>query len=229
MVYCSALATPTFRFDSIDDTAYYFKPDSTWHLFRYPSPEYSFPRKDTSFSNWLIYAGITKEIGRFTAGLSGSWSNMNGLTQVQVNGILTWYPFGNLNFYGTTAISGFFQEKDNRFLFSQALGGRITPWAWAEGNFSYGDFTNANTVNGSIVFNNSDIIQYMGGANLVFTAGRHLQLSLVWQYARKENLQLYYIKEEKTVNGEPVIEEIPQITNNPYHTNSIIGGITWKF
>lgn len=96
---------------------------------------------------------------------------------------------------------------------------------WGEANFYYGNYTNANIFNGSVVYNNSDIIDYRGGASLLFVPWKHLRLSVIYQYFRKESQQLYYIKDP--VSGE--INEIPQLKNNPYNTNTLIGGITWKF
>ena len=213
-----------FRIDSISDTAYYSKIDSNYHMFKYPSVEYSFDRKDTSFNNWVVYLGLSKNLGNFNIGLSGSWSNLNNKKQIQAGASLTYYPLGNLNLYGTTTITGFFQKKDNRLLLSQIIGGKITPWMWLEGDFYWGDYTNANIYNGSVVYNNTDIIGYRIGANLVFTVGKHLQLSLIYQYFRKESQQLYYTTDPATNE----INDIPQIKNNPYNTNTIIGGITWK-
>jgi len=217
---------PSYRTDSVSDTAFYSYIDNTYHLFRYPSLVYSFNETDTSFNNFVAALRISKELGRFSIALAGSWSNLNGKKQKQIGISLTYYPLGNLNFYGTTAVTGFFQGKDKRLLLSQILGAKITPWMWGELNFYYGDYTNANIFNGAIVYNNSDFIDYRGGATMLFAVGKHIQLSLIYQYFRKESQQLYYIKTQDPVTHE--INEIPQIKNNPYNTNTIIGGITWK-
>jgi hypothetical protein len=133
---------------------------------------------------------------------------------------------GNLNFYGITSATGFFEGKDTRLLLSQVLGGQITKWMWAEANFNYGDFTNANIANGAIIFNNSDKFDYRAGATLNFRMGKHFQLSLIYQFSQKESLQYYYIKKENPVTHE--MSTILLTKYNPYNTNSIIGGITWK-
>jgi hypothetical protein len=211
---------------TVQDTAYYTSIDNTYHTFPFTRYTYSFDRKDTSFNNYLAGLRITKDLGIFNLGLSGSWSNLNNKRQIQAGASLTYYPLGSLNLYGTTTVYGFFQGNDTRLLLSQVIGGKITPWMWLEGNFYWGDYTNANIYNGSVVYNNSDIIDYRAGANLVFTVGKHLQLSLIYQYFRKESQQLYYIKTEDQVTHE--INAVPRIKNNPYNTNTIIGGITWK-
>ncbi len=217
---------PSYRTDSISDTAYYSYVDNTYHLFRYPSLAYSFKQNDTSFNNFVVSLRISKDLGRFNLALTGSWSNLNGKTQKQAGLSLTYYPMGNLNFYGTTTVTGFFQKKEKRILISQILGAKITPWMWGEANFYYGDFTNSNIFNGFIVYNNSDKIDFKTGFNLVFLIGKQLQLSLIYQYYQKESQQIYYTKTIKP--GIYEILEVQQIKNNPYNTNSIIGGITWK-
>jgi hypothetical protein len=221
-----AATSPGIHNDSVSDTAYYSKFDSTYHLFRYPSMTYTYNKQDTSFNNWVVSLGLSKDFGKFSIGLNSSWSNLNNKKQKQAGISITYYPYGNLNFYGTTAMTGFFEGNDKRLLLSQVLGVKITPWMWGEANFYYGDYTNANIFNGSIVYNNSDIIKYRGGATLFFVVGKHMQLSLIYQYFRKESQQIYYIKTQDPVSKE--INEIQQIKNNPYNTNTLIGGITWK-
>ncbi len=215
-----------FRVDSIQDTARYTTIDNVYHTFLFARANYSFDRKDTSFNNWVASLTITKYLGIFNIGVSGSWSNLNNKKQIQAGLILTYYPLGNLNFYGTSTITGFFQGKETRLLLSQLVGVKVTPWLWLEGNFYYGDYTNANIFNGSIVYNNTGIIDYRAGANLVFVVNKHIYLSLLYQYFRKENQQLYYIK---TINPDTHLPvEIPKTKNNPYNTSTLIGGITWK-
>ncbi len=215
------ITNTSFRTDSISDTAFYSTLDSTYHMFTYPLLVYRFTQKDTTFNNFVAALRISKDIGRFVIGLAGSWSNLNGKTQYQAGASLTYFPLGNLNFYGTTEVTGFFQSKNKRLLFSQVLGAKLTPWLWGEANFYYGDYTNANIFNGAIVYNKSDNIDYSAGASLVFVLSKHIQLSLIYQYFRKESQQTY-IK----IGGTGIKQ---QIQNNPYNTNSIIGGITWKF
>lgn len=209
---------------TVADPYFYMDYDSTLVSFPFTRKSYSSSQRDTSFMNYVIALGITKEIGIFNIGIYGSWSNLNGRKQKQAGVSLTYYPMGNLNFYGTTTFTGFFEKKGGRLLISQVLGAKITHWLWIEGNFYYGDFTNANIFNGSVVYNNSDKIDYRGGASLVFPVGRHLQFSILYQYFRKESKQIYYVH-----NPDNTINKTPQIVYNPYNTNTIIGGITWKF
>ena len=220
------MVNPEFRTDSVSDTAYYSRIDNTWYMFRHPVTGYAFNAKDTSFNNYVVALRISKDLGRFSIGLSGSWSDLNGKTQEQAGVSLTYYPLGSLDFYGTTTATGFFQGNSKRLLLSQVLGAKITSWMWGEANFYYGDYTNANIFNGYVVYNNSDVIDYRGGATLVFVVGKHIQLSLIYQYFRKESQQVYFIKTQDPVSHE--IKETQQTSNNRYNINTLIGGITWK-
>lgn len=217
----------TYSLNTVQDTAYYTSFDDSTHFFPFTRTLYSFNQKDTSFNNFVVALRISKDLGRFSIAFSGSWSNLNGKKQKQADISLIYYPLGNLNLYGTTTVTGFFQGKDKRLLISQILGAKITSWMWGEANFYYGNYTNANIFNGSVVYNNSDIIDFRGGATLMFFVGKHIQFSLIYQYFRKESQQYYYIKNQDPGTNE--INVIQQTKKNPYNTNTLIGGITWKF
>jgi hypothetical protein len=224
------VAYPVIRVEytqqQVSDTGYYTAFDNHWVMFPFTRTIYTFTHSDTSFSNYVAALCLSKEAGRVSISVSGSWSDLNGLRQVQAGASLTWYPLGNLNLYETTTAIAFFQEKENRLLLGQVIGARITPWMWAEGNFYWGDYTNANIFNGSVVYNNSDIIDYRFGATLVFPAGRRLSFSLMYQHFRKVSREYYYTAVPGT--GGKEFTTTLQTKDNPYHTNIIIGGITWK-
>jgi len=88
----------------------------------------------------------------------------------------------------------------------------------------YGDLTNANIANGSIVYNNADKIDYRIGGNLIWLLSNHVEVSLIYQYFQKESSTLYYVFE----NPSPDPQTTTQIQNNKYHTNNLILGIKWK-
>jgi len=215
-----------YQSQTVTDTLFYVASRDTAYTFPFQRSVYTLTQNDTSFYNYVAGLTITKDFSVFTLGLSGSFSNLNGKNQVQAGGWLTYYPFGNLNLYGNTSITGFFQGDESRVLLNQMIGAKITPWLWGEGTLLYGNYTNANINNGAIVYNNSDKIDYRLGANLFFVLSKHFQLSFSYQYYRKEYLQLYYINTADPLSGETVA--IPQTKYYPYSTHSFIGGITWK-
>ena len=215
-----------FRAGTIQDTAYHSPTKTTYHPFTHY--DYSFVQNDTSFYNYVISLLVTKDIKIFNIGLSLSWSNLNNMTQEQAGLMLTYYPLGNLDFYGTTAATGFLQGNESRILLSQVLGTKVTRWWWLEGNFYWGNYSNTNIFNGAVVYNNSDKIDYHAGVSLIFILGKHVQLSLIYQYLSEESPLFYNVKRPAPGQGPLQINEQPQITYIPYNTNTIIGGITWK-
>lgn len=215
-----------YALQQVSDTGFYLADSNQWVMFPFNRTLYSFTLSDTVFGNYVAALGLSKDAGNFCISLAGSWSNLNGSGQKQIGASLTWYPLGNLDLYETTTATGFFQKKNKRLLLSQVIGARITPWMWAEGNFFWGDFTNANINNGSIVYNNSDLIDYRLGLSLMFAAGRHFSFSLIYQHFRKESREYYYVAVPRS-GGNEFNTEL-RIKENPYQTNFIIGGITWK-
>jgi len=193
-------------------------------IYSFSQANYTFTENTSSVYNYLFSLLITKDFSFFTTGLSASYSNLNGLRQTQLGWSLTYFPLNNVNLYGTTAFIALFEDVGSQMIFSQSLGGKITPRLWISGSAVIGDLTNANLANGFIIYNNSDKINYRLEASLSYLIGKHLQLSLIYQYFRKESQQLYYTTDPATNE----INDIPQIKNNPYNTNTIIGGITWK-
>ena len=216
----------TLKVTSIQDTAFLPSNGNPIRTFAFTHYDYTFHQKDTAFDNYLIALMVTKYLGVFNLGLSGSWSDFNGLTQEQAGLTLTYYPLGNLNFYGTSAVSGFFQGNESRLLLSQVLGTKLTSWCWVEGLFYWGNYSNANILNGSVVYNNSDKMDYRAAGTVTFIAGAHLQLYLMYQYFRNESQQIYHVR---TLN--PLMNQThDQLTtiNSPYNINNLIGGLTWK-
>jgi hypothetical protein len=210
---------------TVTDTLYKYSGSQQYQVYSFNQTNYRFIGKDTSFYNYVVSLMFTKKFSVFSSSIALSYSNLNDKTQSQAAWSLTCFPFGNLNLYGTTAFTGFFQEKDSRLIFSQMIGGRICRWLWAEGNLTYGDITNANLYNGAVVYNNSDKFDYMAGGNLIFLISRHFTFNLNWQYAARES-QTYFTATEQ--RGDNTVYTT-QIQNNAYHTNTITGGITWKF
>jgi hypothetical protein len=214
-VYSTRVVTDTIYYDTIyPDSSYYYP---------FTKGSYSFSQRDSSFYNYLFSLTLTKDISVFTLGISGSLSNLNNMNQYQAGAFVTYYPLGNLNLYGNTALIGFFEKQNNRLIFSQTIGGKILSRLWLEGNVVIGDLTNANLGNGSVIYNNTDKIDYRLGANLLWSVSKHIELSLNYQFFQKESINQFY----STTQGAGKNQKSHSVTNK-YQTNTIIGGLTWK-
>jgi hypothetical protein len=168
--------------------------------------KYIFSKKDTSFVNYATSLSISKSIGIFTYGLTGGFSQLNGMSQIQVGGSLTYFPFGTTNFYGTSTLVYLNENSTNRLIESQKLGVKVFPKLWAEGAMTYGNLQNYA----------GDKILYKCGVALLSTISKHIELSLRYDCFNRENT--YY-----SMNSSFQIESV----HVDYKTQSIIGGLKW--
>jgi hypothetical protein len=206
------------------DTAWHDSSLNTYYTFPFTSVRYGYRQSDTSFNNYLVSLMATRQFGIFNAGMTGSWSNLNGGEQVQISGLLTYYPFGNLNFYGTTGIMGLFVNGDGRVIGYQKVGGRIWKWVWGEASFLYGDLTNGNLGNGTIVYNNTGRIRFRAGAELILSVLNNMDIFLNYVYFGVQSPVYYYSYENNGITDVPVLRT--RWVN--YHTNSLFLGINIK-
>jgi hypothetical protein len=195
-------------------------------VYTFQKDSYTFQVRNSVISNYVASFTITKDFSLFTSGLSGSFSNLNNKIQTQFGWSLTWYPFGNINFYGFTNVIGFFEENESRLIVQQNIGGKILPSLWLEASAIIGDLTNANLSNGYIVYNNTDKIKYRLGASLLCPITENIDLSVIYQYFRNESIQSYSVLDPADPS-QTAVKKSYQYNN--YQTHTIIGGITWKF
>jgi hypothetical protein len=195
-----------YRQEQVSDTSFFFYGTDTYYTFPFIRSHYSFTDKDTSFNNYLFSLTATRDFDLLTVGMSGSWSNLNGADQLQASGFVTWYPLGNLNLYGTTGVTMLSEEGDGRMLYSQMVGGKVTRWLWAEGDFIWGDLSNGNTSNGWVVYNNTGRIRYRAGASLILTVIRNLEFTFNYQFFEKESPIYRYATPENGREGPVVVK-----------------------
>jgi hypothetical protein len=210
----------------VTDTSYAVISDSARSYSTFPFTQYKYILnvKDTLFYNYVAGLSISKDFDLYSLGLSFSWSNLNGMDQTQAGWSFSYFPLGTNNLYGNTSLTGFFQGSDARFILSQVAGLKVLKKTWLEGSFIWGDLTNANIGNGTLVYNNSDKIDYRLGLNLYYFFSRHLEAWLSWQFFRKESPVYYYTWTEPGNTNSLTRKTEYQ----PYHTNSIFGGIKWN-
>ncbi len=185
----------------------------------YSIGEYEYP-----FNHYVFSLSGTKDLGHFTFGINGSYAKLTSTgNQKQVGTSITWYPFGNLNLYATTALTGFFQGNNKRLIVDQSIGGRILPEVWLEGTFTGGDLSYYNEKNAYVVYNLTETINYRLGANLIYTLSPHIDLSLMYRFYERENEYFNYSLNTETM-------EVTLISNKiKYQNYSIFGGLKWKF
>ncbi len=207
---------PVYSTTQQSDTAFFLASDTSWHLFTYPG--YVIREKDTSFSNWVLSLSVTKDMGNFSFDLHASFSDFNSGKQSQGGVSVSWYPLGNTAFFSTTSVNGVSAAGGKRFIYEQLLGARLTRFAWIDGFITSGNLNLYNEKNASVVYNQSDPITFRFGADALIAAGKHLEIYLVYRYARKEFLYQQYTLSNTEVSFK-----------STYTNHSLIGGLKWKF
>ncbi len=215
--------TPAFhlinvKFASIKTVYLPPPPPPSFQLKSFSGTIYRFPRKDTSFYNYLFSLSITKDISLFSISIFETYSNLNGKKQLQTGASIVYYPLGNLDLYTNTTLISIYEYK-NRFIFDQMLGFKIFPKIWLESFVTLGNLANCNEKNGFVVYNIGDKITSKKGISLIWSLSKNIELSLQYQNMKKRTSYKTYT----SLNG--------YITTNniKYINQTIIGGIKWKF
>lgn len=183
------------------------------------------PQTVTRISSEHYFVGFVsmyKNFNYFKLGTSFYYSGLNSATQLQGDLALSIYPLGNLNLYlvSTTSFQGeIFSQKawDNRILFDQLIGTKITKSIWAEGFGTFGDMHNFVQNDGSTVYNGSDVIKRSLGTRLIWIIKPQVKLSLAYTNYRQESF--FANTQDFRVGKNQII----------YSNHSITGGLVWNF
>lgn len=186
--------------------------------------EYEFIPSDTSFVNVVAGLNLQKDFNFVIVNLTGSISKLYNANQFQAGISVTYYPFGSHVFYGRTGGFYFSQVRldntaEDRFIFNQMLGFKISRRTWLEAEYYSGDLNNTNIKQGLIVYNLPDKINYTLGVNLHIFVNQHLSIHLMYDYYNKSGAFFNYGGSD----GEAVEY------NFNYQTQNILGGIKWTF
>ncbi|HOW32219.1 MAG TPA: tetratricopeptide repeat protein, partial [Bacteroidales bacterium] len=185
---------------------------------------YRFGNGSYSYNHYVVSVGLTGEAGNFSLGMGGSYAKLTTTgNQLQVNGTISWFPFGNLDLYTTTTLTGFKDGADRRLIFDEAAGGKLASRFWIEGMITLGDLSFYNEKNAFIVYNLPERIVFRSGANLVYTLNSHLDISMMYRFYKREYDFTTYSYD--AVNS----LYVPQISTTHYNNHGIYGGLKWKF
>lgn len=121
----------------------------------------------TSYKQLNSFAGnlsVSKRFRFIQPILSGTVSNFLDSKQYQGELLVHIYPFGNPNFYSTSAVAFVKNGQSKELIYSQKLGGKIFNWLGYEAKVSYGDHTNFITQNGFLTYNTANPVNLVAGA-----------------------------------------------------------------
>jgi hypothetical protein len=128
-------------------------------------------------------------------------------------GSVTYYPTGNVRFYGNSKVGNIHNSTENNIVFTQLVGFHVIKNIWLEGYGAYGNHQNYISENGFLAFNTPNKINWYAGSNLNFFF-KHFDVS--FGYGLQER--------ESSYNSFP-----NQINTYKYNYNLFKTKIVWKF
>lgn len=117
-----------------------------------------------------------------------AYSNFGGINQFQAKGSLTYYPLGNLNFYGISAAAIVYSPDGwtkEQYIFSQHFGVKLFDPVWLDANVSLGNHLNYISERSFVVYDTYDSIKGLAGLTLSWYL-KNTMLSAGYQWQQKE-------------------------------------------
>jgi len=216
------------EYEAVEDKAieYYDKINYRYDYFDYIKNEYDFERKDSTIYDYVAGLKVSGTFSNYVLSLGAGISKLNFNKRLNLSAAITYYPFGNLNFYGSTALSWFSaygtQAADqDKLIISQMLGLKIFSFLWLEATYLHGDINDTYRNNAFVVYNVPDKIDYIAEADIIATLSEKLELSLRYQFWQKRADVLHYYQKTDESPGSELLEKT-------YTNQMIIGGLKWK-
>lgn len=192
-------------------------------MFEFNNISYKLVDYDSSFVDYLVGFNLSKRFSANLIGMMGTYSSLNGLSQYQLrlNSFYYLLPSGTL--FGSTNVIWFNQQSnmlndENRFIFTQEIGGRLLPDIWLTGGITIGNLNNTNLANGYIVYNQVDKTKYKAALSFKWFINDNLKFNIYYNYVTYESTFIQYSEDN---NAEGITQY--------YNTNNIIGGLSWSF
>ncbi|HHT51928.1 MAG TPA: tetratricopeptide repeat protein [Bacteroidales bacterium] len=150
----------------------------------------------TTDYNISAFVFVNKRFTYFMPEISFGYSDFASSNQFHSTIQLTYYPFGNLNFYGTTAGTLIFDNHENRgtqTIFTQKIGLRLFGNMWLDGMVSVGDHLNHMAERSYIVYDTYDPIKLITNVSLSYYF-KKLTISATYSWTQREGWALtnYY-------------------------------------
>lgn len=165
----------------------FFTPDNvTWG---FAGGYYNIERNDAGKNiNYSLTAFLNKRFTYTVPEIAVSYSNFGGIDQYQAKGSLTYYPLGNLNFYGITSAAVIYNPDSwttEQYIFSQHFGMKLSGPLWLDANGSLGNHLNYISERSFLVFDTYDPIKTLAGLSLSLYL-KKMTLSTGYQWQQKE-------------------------------------------
>jgi hypothetical protein len=199
----------TFRSFLVNDYQYYLKSEiflnsklSLTNAFHYTYTYFD----NSTYTSCIFNAGLKITLPYVDYKLELNVGPMLDSLLTQVAFSSTYYPFGNLNFYGNSRLS--FQNRTNlsQLNYAQMFGFKLNKKVWLETHATFGQIKNLIDNEALYIYDALDVGKYRIGATLLIPFSSKFTLLTNYYYEQK---QLY-------------------IQNTKYNLNSFTIGISWK-
>ncbi len=182
----------------------------------FPIPNTIITQKTTN-SNYSGSIAIGRHFHYMEPTIAFSYSNLSETKNYISEAGLTYFPLGNLAFYGNTKIALVSNEFENNTIYSQLIGVKLSEKIWLEGYGATGNHQNYLAEGGILSFNTPNKINWYAGSNLNF-------------YFKKVDFSLGYILQQREGTYSNTLNPTTVQTNQfTYTYNLIKTKITWKF
>jgi hypothetical protein len=199
----------TFRSYLANDYQYYLKSEvflnsklSLINAFHYTSTYFD----NATYTSSIVNIGFKLTQPYLDYKLELNFGQMLDSLQTQVAISSTYYPFGNLNFYGNSRLS--FQSRTNtsQINYAQMFGFKLSSKVWLETHATLGQIKNFMDNEALYIYDALDVGKFRIGATLLIPFTSKFSLLTNYYYEQK---QLYLL-------------------NTKYNLNSFTIGISWK-
>lgn len=181
-----------------------------------------FTYESFTYSDYVIEGSISHRFENVMLGVNTSFRNLGDKESIQSGLELIWYPRGNLNLYVQTGLDRLIpleNSQEGNWVFQGLAGKKVFSKLWLEVHAASGRMAGWTEKSAYVVYNNQDPILLRGGLNLILPELiKGISLNFRCQLQQRQHSW-----EIATGNGQSHWE------TKEYFTNSLIGGISWKF
>lgn len=157
---------------------------------------YLFPVREFRYNTFIGYLSVNKDFNIVQTSFFGAYSTLNEKEQIQAGFQVTYFPFGNLNFYLCTKLLDHINESKGQLIFDQMVVFRLTKNWWGEVDAVFGRMRNYHESNAFVVYNIADEMKFKGSIKLIYTLGDRWMITGEFLYLLREADYFYYELED---------------------------------
>ncbi len=206
-------------FDSLGNTA-----SQSFSLIRGAVPSI----RDTLIEqkDFVLSAALHRWFSVFRAGISGSFSYLNGEHQTQAGLSLQAFPLMKPDFVVSASVTLHTQNSVSNLIITPSLGYKFGEKIRLEGFGSFGRMSNYNESNGSVIYNNPDVIKLKYGISLQYDFLFNLTATLSYSGQQREKKYSTYTQ---TGSGKGTSAYTPVYSTADYSANSLGLSLRYSF